>query len=90
MPKRVDVNQAEIVAALRKAGAVVVDTHVVGKGCPDLFVFSRMNGWQPIEVKTRYGTPTAAQKKLHLQAPVWMVITAEDALAVCGLLARRR
>ena len=34
---RVDRNQPEIVAALRKAGAVVHCTHQLGGGFPDLF-----------------------------------------------------
>ena len=34
--KRVDVNQKEIVAALRKLGFSVTDLSAVGKGCPDL------------------------------------------------------
>jgi hypothetical protein len=34
---RVDRNQAEIVAALRKAGAVVHCTHQLGGGFPDVF-----------------------------------------------------
>lgn len=34
---KVDRNQPEIVAALRKAGAVVHCTHQLGKGFPDLF-----------------------------------------------------
>ena len=35
---RVDGNHAEIVAALRKAGASVLDCSKVGNGCPDLIV----------------------------------------------------
>jgi len=35
---KVDRNQAEIVAALRGAGATVQPLHAVGKGCPDLLV----------------------------------------------------
>ena len=33
---RIDANQPEIVAALRKAGCTVQHLHAVGKGCPDL------------------------------------------------------
>jgi len=36
--KRTDVNQKEIVHALREHGAVVTDLSGVGKGCPDLLV----------------------------------------------------
>ena len=35
---KVDANQSEIVAALRKAGATVQPLHTVGQGCPDLLV----------------------------------------------------
>ena len=34
--KRVDVNQKEIVVALRQLGFSVTDLSAVGKGCPDL------------------------------------------------------
>lgn len=34
--KRVDVNQKQIVAALRQFGFSVTDLSAVGKGCPDL------------------------------------------------------
>jgi len=33
---KVDANQVEIVAALRKAGCTVQHLHAIGKGCPDL------------------------------------------------------
>jgi Holliday junction resolvase len=36
--KRVDVNQKDIIHALRTFGATVVDLSGVGKGCPDLLV----------------------------------------------------
>lgn len=36
--RKVDKNQAEIVAALRAAGCSVVDLSAVGGGCPDLLV----------------------------------------------------
>jgi hypothetical protein len=35
---KVDVNQTEMVAALRKCGAFVQPLHTVGNGCPDLLV----------------------------------------------------
>jgi Holliday junction resolvase len=36
--KRVDVNQKDIVLALKSFGATVVDLSGVGKGCPDLLI----------------------------------------------------
>ena len=41
--KRTDVNQKEIVKALRDMGATVFDTSSVGKGYPDLNVFYKGN-----------------------------------------------
>ena len=44
MVKRSDKNQPEIVAALRAVGAVVQDTHELGKGFPDLVVACHGSG----------------------------------------------
>ena len=41
--KRVDVNQKEIVHALRTFGATVQDLSMVGAGCPDLLIGYRGN-----------------------------------------------
>lgn len=41
---RVDANQAQIVSALRAAGATVEDTSAVGRGFPDLVVGYRRPG----------------------------------------------
>jgi hypothetical protein len=38
MPRRVDSNHGEIVAALRKGGATVQSLAAIGQGCPDLLV----------------------------------------------------
>ena len=51
MPKRVDMNQPEIVADLRGIGATVQHLHMVGKGCPDILVGFRGNNWL-FEIKT--------------------------------------
>jgi len=37
-PRRVDDNQREITAALRKIGCSVQPVHTIGRGCPDLLV----------------------------------------------------
>lgn len=39
-PRRVDANQPEIVEALRGIGCSVIDLSAIGKGCPDLLVYS--------------------------------------------------
>lgn len=55
---KVDANQADIVAALRMAGATVQPLHAVGKGCPDLLVgYQRVN--YLLEVKDGSKVPSA-------------------------------
>ena len=57
---KVDVNQAEIVDALRKVGAIVTCTHHVGQGFPDLVVSFR-GQWFLMEVKQRKAKLTPAE-----------------------------
>jgi Holliday junction resolvase len=57
---RVDDNQAEIVKALRGAGATVTPAHAIGDGFPDLVVGFRMATYL-IEVKDG-AKPPSAQK----------------------------
>lgn len=47
---RTDANQTEIVAALERVGASVVDLHGVGKGCTDLLIGFRGENYL-LEVK---------------------------------------
>jgi hypothetical protein len=66
---RVDDNQAEIVEALRKAGATVQSLAEVGRGCPDLLI-GYQNKTALIEVKDGAKSPserklTPAQDKWH-------------------------
>lgn len=83
---KVDDNQAEIVAALRKIGASVQPLHAVGQGCPDLLV-----GWRGItsllEVKDGKKPPSARkltpdQEKWHAawMGQVTVVETVEQAI----------
>lgn len=58
---RTDANHRELLDAAGALGAVVVETHQVGKGCPDAFVWTRHTGWLAIEIKTEGGTLTPAQ-----------------------------
>lgn len=86
--RRADGNQPEIVAALRKAGAVVQPLHTVGAGVPDLLV-AFQNRTLVMEVKDpskpksdRQLTP--AQVKWHA---MWtgekhVVETAEQAIGI--------
>lgn len=84
---KVDANQAEIVAALRKIGATVQPLHAVGQGCPDLLV-----GWRGmtslLEVKDGNKPPSARkltedQERWHAEwrGQVAVVETVEQAIA---------
>ena len=82
---KVDANQSEIVAALRKAGAHVQSLAAIGHGCPDLLV-SHRNKWHLLEVKDSSKPPSARkltedQVAWHAQAkaPVWVVSTLDEA-----------
>ena len=91
MPAKADRNQAEIVAALRKAGATVQHLHAVGKGCPDLAVGLRGVNYL-IEVKDGMAPPsqaklTAPQVKWHAgwKGAVHIAYSVDDALRIVGL-----
>jgi Holliday junction resolvase len=59
---KVDANQSEVVAALRKVGASVVSLANCGNGIPDLLVGYRGVNYL-IEVKTQAGRLTEDQKE---------------------------
>ena len=82
MPKRVDGNQAEIVAALRDIGAKVLDLHEVGRGCPDLLVEYRRALWL-LEVKDGEKPPskrklTPAEEKFFLEWETPIIVKSVD------------
>ena len=58
---KVDRNQAEIVKALRQAGATVQPLHAVGQGCPDLLV-----GWRGMNIliEVKDGSKSPSRRKL--------------------------
>ena len=83
---KVDNNQTEIVAALRKIGATVQPLHAVGQGCPDILV-----GWRGmntiLEIKDGKKPPSARkltedQEKWHAawRGQVTVVETVEQAI----------
>ena len=86
---KIDKNQTEVVAALRKVGASVQSLATIGKGCPDLLV-----GFQGklylIEVKDGTNVPskqllTEDQKKWHdnwTGSPVHVVRSIDGALKI--------
>lgn len=85
---RVDINQREIVAALRRAGASVQVLSQVGQGVPDLLV-SRAGTNYLLEVKAGPRdalTPDEAAWHDAWRGQVCVVRSAEEALAAVGLL----
>lgn len=89
---RVDDNQAEIVAALRRAGATVQSLATIGKGCPDLLVAYRQSNIL-IEVKDGRKPPSA--RKLtddeaawigRWNAPVFIITSADEAVKLLGFV----
>ena len=90
MPKRVDANQPEIVADLRKVGASVLLLHEVGEGCPDICVgFRGMN--YLIEIKTEQGMLNPVQLDWHRnwQGQRAIARTSEEALRIIGAITQR-
>ena len=59
---KVDANQPEIVAALRKVGATVQHLHTVGCGCPDILVGYRDINYL-LEIKTEKGKLTPPEAR---------------------------
>ncbi|KAA0089337.1 hypothetical protein CIW54_07680 [Paraburkholderia sp. T12-10] len=85
---KVDGNQSDIVAALRKVGASVTPIHTVGNGCPDLAVGFR-GRTVLFEVKDPKQPPN--KRRLTDDEAIWfgtwkgeahVVETAEQAIAI--------
>lgn len=85
-PRRVDGNQAAIVAALRAVGVWVWDTHELGLGYPDLTTWYR-GAFRLIEVKTATGRLTDWEKAFIVACPgeVHIVRSVDDALRAHGM-----
>ncbi len=92
---KVDVNQAEIVAAFRRRGASVAHLHTVGAGVPDLLIgFLGQNFL--CEVKDGKKPPsqrqlTTAQVKWHEEwnGKVFIVGSVDEALEILDLAENR-
>lgn len=90
--RNVDANQADIVEALRRVGALVQHLHTVGGGCPDLLVGYRGKLWL-LEVKD--GRKVASARALSESELAWhtrwagypvLVVTSPlDALRAIGV-----
>jgi len=85
-PKRVDANQAQIVADLRAVGATVLHLHTVGRRCPDILVGHRGFNYL-FEIKSPKGQPTRKQVRWHKlwRGQVAVIWSVEDALEIMGL-----
>ena len=87
---RIDLNQPEIVAALRKIGATVQHLHTIGAGCPDILVGYRgQNILMEIKMpgKAYQLTPDEFLWHAAWQGSVWVVRSpAEAVAAVVGRL----
>lgn len=78
---KVDANQAEIVKALREAGATVTDLSKCGRGVPDLLVGYKLHNIL-LELKVKGGQLTPQQKLWHGSwlGDVHVVYSAEEAV----------
>ena len=93
-PKRTDGNQATIAADLRRAGCKVFDTHALGHGFPDIVVAHAGTDWPDhtwlFEIKAQGNrarlTPDEAQFMTDWPGRIDIIRSAEDALAIMGLL----
>lgn len=82
---RRDANQQEIVEALRKIGATVIDLADVGKDCPDILV-GYMDKNYLIEIKTPNGNLASGQKDfwVHWRGQTAVARSIKDAFNIIG------
>ena len=90
---KVDANQGDIVAALRKVGCEVLSLAAVGKGCPDLLVYyggtcyaSHNSHLFLLEVKSAKGKLTPDQVEFHRDWPAIVVHNELEALRAVGAI----
>ena len=85
-PRRVDANQAAIVADLRAMGASVQHLHEVGDGCPDILVGFRNVNYL-FEIKGPKGLLTRKQRDWHdgWRGQAWIISSIKHALEIMGL-----
>ena len=87
---RVDANQPQIVAALRKMGATVLHLHTIGHGCPDILVGHRgknalveiKDGEKPPSAQKL--TPDEAAFHAEWRGQVAVINSVNDAIAFIG------
>lgn len=91
---KVDLNQPEIVRALRQVGARVQVLSMVGQGCPDLLVYYPACGLVLMELKDGAQPPskrrlTPDEERWHedwQEAPLHIILSVEDALKTIGAI----
>lgn len=84
---KVDLNQPEIVDALRKVGVSVVSLASIGQGCPDLLAANGDKCWL-VEVKGPKGKLTPDQERFILDwaGTVHLVRSVDDALRLVAVI----
>ncbi len=86
---KVDANQTELVAALRKAGASVQSLGQVGGGCPDLLIgFKGKNLLAEVKDPNQPRKVNRKQVKWHdeWKGQVTVIETPNDAFRLLGLI----
>jgi predicted RecB family nuclease len=96
---RVDDNQGEIVRALTRIGAYVIDCSHVGQGFPDLLIAYR-GRWTLVEIKDGQKSPsrrklTPAQTIFHAEVlakgcKVHVIETVDEAIRLIGSIGTAR
>lgn len=89
MKTKRDSNQAEIVAALRRVGAMVDDQAEFGGGRPDIIVGFRKQNFR-LEIKTKTGKLNKRQQEFHRLwsecGQICVVRTIDEALKAIGAI----
>lgn len=84
MPRRasrVDANHSQVVSAARKLGFRVLSLAPLGRGCPDLLLYSpRTRRFHLVEVKTPSGKVNALQAQFAALWPVTVIRDIDDLL----------
>ena len=90
---RTDENQADIVSALRRVGAVVACTHQLGTGYPDLTVAYGGRNWL-IECKMPGAALTPDEERFHEEwrqrGQIAVVTAPEEAIELVTLTPERQ
>ena len=80
--RRRDANERAISQALHRIGVQTFALSIPGLG--DLLCWRADTGYQVLEVKTPRGRLTKAQRAVHVDVPIAIVRSVEEALALYG------